>query len=50
MSGNSLINKILVVNSPSGKELGRGKARSKKEAEQQSAKQALNHFGITRRF
>lgn len=33
-----------------GKKLGQGTARSKKEAEQQSAKQALNHFGISKSY
>ena len=49
-NGSVYKNFTIIVNDPSGKELGKGKARSKKEAEQQSAKQALNHFGITRRF
>lgn len=49
-NGSKYKNFTIIINDPSGKELGRGKARSKKEAEQQSAKKALNHFGITRQI
>ena len=49
-NGSIYKNFTIIVKSPNGKELGKGKARSKKEAEQLSAKQALNYFGITRKI
>ena len=49
-NGSTYKNFTITVSSPNGRVIGKGKARSKKEAEQKSAKQALNHFGITNKF
>ena len=49
-NGATYKNFTVIVNDPYGKEIGRGKARSIKKADQLSAKKALSKYGITQKI